>query len=64
MRKTIKFDVEEVLVQNQGAYMTVEAETMYPTEVLEPFTPDEIIQYYGELEELYEALQEHFNEEE
>jgi len=61
MTKTLNFDAMEVKASPRAAgYISVEIETEYPDEVLENFTPEEIIQEYGELDKLFEALKEHF----
>jgi hypothetical protein len=62
-KKTLSFDASEVITRTRTAnYLTVEVETDYLDEVLNEFNTDEIIQNYSDLERLYEALKEHFNE--
>ena len=60
-KKTLYFDATEVkTTARNGGYVNVEIETDYPNEVLDCFTAEEIIQEYADLEELFEALKEHF----
>ena len=62
--KTITFDANEVTtIARTSNYLTVTVETDYLDEVLNEFSTDEIIQNYGDLDKLHEALKEHFNEE-
>ncbi len=64
MSKTLVFSASEVKTSSQTANcINVEVETDYQDEVLRNFTPYEIIQNYEDLDKLYEALKEHFNEE-
>lgn len=61
--KTLSFDAREVITRTRTArYLTVEVETDYLDEVLNEFDTDEIIQNYSDLDKLYEALKEYFNE--
>lgn len=63
-KKTLSFDASEVTTRTRTAnYLTVEVETEYLDEVLNGFNTDEIIQNYYDLDKLYEALKEYFNEE-
>lgn len=62
-KKTLSFDASEVITRTRTAnYFTVEVETDFLDEVLNEFDTDEIIQNYSDLDKLYEALKEYFNE--
>jgi len=60
--KNLRFDAVEVKSSstNSNNHISVEIETCYPNEVLENFTPEEIIQEYSDLDNLFDALMEHF----
>ena len=58
---TLSFDAHEVNIsQRLVGYFHVEVDTNYPNEVLENFTPREIVDNYDNLEDLYELLKEKF----
>jgi len=62
-KKTLSFDAEGVATSARtNNYLHVDIETDYPDEIINEFNPDEIISEYADLDELYEALKEHFNE--
>jgi len=57
--KSLGFDANEVKVtSSRGNYVTVEIETDYQNEILDEFTPKEIIDNYSNLDELYLLLKE------
>ena len=59
--KELNFSAAEVKVYACTAnYASVEVKIDYLDEVLDNFTPDEIIKYYNDLSELYDALKECF----
>jgi hypothetical protein len=61
--KTITFDATEVTTTVRTAnYISVSVETDYLNEVLDNFTPDEIVSEYDQLDKLYEALKEHYGD--
>lgn len=59
MSKTLTFDATKVETSARGAYVYLEVTAACPNEVLENFSPKEIMESYGEsnLEDLYELLQ-------
>jgi len=60
-KKTLNFDAIEVKTSSRTAnYISVEIETDYPNEILDNFTPEEIIQEYANLDNLFDALKERF----
>lgn len=60
-KKILSFDAEEVKTTSRTSkYINVEIETDYPDEIINEFTPEEIINEYSDLDELWEALKEHY----
>ena len=58
---TLTFDANEVNVTTRrNDYFSVTVDTKYKDEVLGNFTPQEIIDNYDNLEDLYELLKEKF----
>ena len=60
-KKSLDFDASDVTITGKsGGIFNVEVETDFPSEVLDCFSTEEIIQNYADLDKLYEALKEHF----
>ncbi len=58
---TLTFDAYDINISpREERYFNITVETKYPNEVLKNFTPQEIIDNYEELEELYKLLKEKF----
>ncbi len=58
---TLEFDANQVnITTKKEDYFRVEVETRYPNEVINNFTPQDIIDNYEKIDELYKLLKEDF----
>lgn len=62
MSKDLRFDASEVNTTTRGNYLDVTITTDYPDEVLNCFSPEEIVDDFENLLELYELLKNKFQE--
>jgi hypothetical protein len=61
--KELEFDCNYVSVDSSTKeYFHIEITTNYPNEVLDNFSNDEIIEHHRNLDELYQALKEHYGD--
>lgn len=65
MSKSMNFDAKEVsITPRANNYFTVTIETDYEEEVLSNFTPEDILNNYSDLDDLYKSLKEYFGDDE
>lgn len=62
MSKFLRFDASNLEVSNRGKYIDIEVYTEFPEEVLNEFTPEEIVSTYDKLDDLVIFLKDYLNE--